>query len=237
MKDPLLEKLINKELTESEQEEVRKRLTEDPVFLTEFKAQLNAIAAIKAADKMTKDEIPTKKIHFIFNWRVAAISVFVLGIAALIFLQLNRRRTNPDPITKKPAIVLPGNDSSSPQQQLPENPDKPIKEDNIIADNKMYIPIPYYESMLGSNLRSDSFTILSPPQNRQYDIGSTISFQWKHEEIKVATLKIINTKDQTVYTKKVTTPFSYRQVLKKGLYYWKLENEQGLLHLGKFTVR
>lgn len=97
---------------------------------------------------------------------------------------------------------------------------------------------PNLESMIGSQYRSAAVQVLSPTDNSTSIIGSDIVFSWKPPAPGALTLKIIDNMDEQTYEYEVTgSRFVLKERLSPGLYYWKLEDHQDLLYIGKFFVK
>ena len=107
--------------------------------------------------------------------------------------------------------------------------DKETEEE--FADN--FDPSPYLDEMLTNISRSSNILVISP--NNDENFNSDIIFKWEELGGVNIYLKILNNKGEEFFN--ISTDknqFHYSQILKPGLYYWKLENEDDLLYLGKF---
>lgn len=95
---------------------------------------------------------------------------------------------------------------------------------------------PNLESMIGTQYRSASIQIISPGNNST--LSGEIIFAWKKTTQGPLSLKIINNKNIVAYNYEVKgNRFVFKQTLTPGLYYWKLENHEDLLYIGKFFIR
>jgi hypothetical protein len=94
---------------------------------------------------------------------------------------------------------------------------------------------PNLENMIGSRVRSGLFEVLGPGNGSV--IKEPIRFSWKKPLLSPHTLKIVNNKNQVLYTYTVQGNwFDFNETLVPGLYYWKLENQNELLYVGKFFI-
>ena len=94
---------------------------------------------------------------------------------------------------------------------------------------------PNLENMIGSRVRSGLFEVLGPENGSV--IKEPIHFSWKKALVSPHTLKIVNNKNQVLYMYPVQgTSFEFNEMLAHGLYYWKLENQNELLYVGKFFI-
>jgi hypothetical protein len=90
--------------------------------------------------------------------------------------------------------------------------------------------------MIGSRLRSGLFEALTPKNNSVLTIP--IQFSWKQKFLTPHTLKIVDNMNEVLYQYPVKgNSFEFKQDLEPGLYYWKIENQNELLHVGKFLVK
>lgn len=95
---------------------------------------------------------------------------------------------------------------------------------------------PNLENMIGSRLRSGSFETLTPENNSVLTVP--IQFSWKNEFLTPHTLKIVNNMNDLLFQYAVKgNSFEFREKLHPGLYYWKIENQNELLHVGKFFIK
>ncbi len=93
------------------------------------------------------------------------------------------------------------------------------------------------EYMIGSNYRSKSVEVMTPANGETLE--GRIHFSWKALSKDALLLKILNNRNETLYTypidsDKERTVFEFEERLKPGLYYWKLESGVDLVHVGKF---
>lgn len=94
---------------------------------------------------------------------------------------------------------------------------------------------PNLENMIGSRVRSGLFEVLGPENGRV--IKEPIHFSWKRALVSPHTLKIVNNKNEVLYTYPVQGSwFDFNETLSSGLYYWKLESQNELLYVGKFFI-
>ena len=96
------------------------------------------------------------------------------------------------------------------------------------------------EYMVDSNFRSTSVEVLIPENG--VTLQGDIRFSWKALAAKPMLLKILNNRNETLFSYRVLagqgqTVFEFNETLKPGLYYWKLEQGHDLAHVGKFFIR
>lgn len=107
-------------------------------------------------------------------------------------------------------------------------------------------PLPYFEEWISEDTRSAGETlevVMSPAIGEKFtDKG--ITFQWRMRENVPVTLKILTNVEEEVLTATPDpTQFPFYTVVvepdtftEAGLYYWRLEDEQDVLYVGKFYL-
>lgn len=105
---------------------------------------------------------------------------------------------------------------------------------NLVSDTSAFIVSPNYEDLISSNFRGSSNDIST--QTYMVKTDTVIVFYWPHLG-KPVTISIISNKEDVImrYTTKYGS-FQYQERLNKGLYYWKLEDDGGILFVGKFLL-
>jgi len=94
---------------------------------------------------------------------------------------------------------------------------------------------PNLEDLIDSEFRSSALEALLPKNGS--DVQGEIVFKWQGESPTGLQLKILNNHEEALFTSPVQgTQLVFKEKLKPGLYYWKLETEEELLHIGKFYV-
>ncbi len=95
---------------------------------------------------------------------------------------------------------------------------------------------PTLENMIGSQYRSSGVQIASPQNNASFP--GQITFAWTRTGQTPQTLKILDNQNKLKFQYDLTgDSLEFNETLKPGLYYWKLENKQDLLYIGKFFVK
>ena len=110
-----------------------------------------------------------------------------------------------------------------------------------IAGN--YEKSPLFETFLESGKRSAEFKIIAPDTSAVFSKKNKITFEWLTDSKEVFQLKIlqyINKSNVILYEFNVvgnTNNFVLKENLKPGRYYWKLETDNDVLHIGYFIVK
>lgn len=113
----------------------------------------------------------------------------------------------------------------------------------VIPKRNVHVPSnfrvnPNLESMIGTRYRSVSVQVLSPRDNTTLTVGSDIDFTWKLTNPGPVTFKIIDNRNRETCQYEVRGGrFTLKERLGPGLYYWKLEDHQDLLYIGKFFIK
>jgi hypothetical protein len=95
---------------------------------------------------------------------------------------------------------------------------------------------PELESFVAMEMRSSGIDGVSP------GIGKTVSqpviFDWKSEGSAPLLLTVLTNGDSLVHRSRIArVPYVFRKSLAPGLYYWKLENDEEMVFVGKFFVK
>ena len=92
-----------------------------------------------------------------------------------------------------------------------------------------------FDYLIDSEYRSASFKIITPKNDANF--SKEILFQWEEIESKPLYIKIINNKGQQLFTYIVEgNQYLFKENIDPGLYYWKLENDEDVLHIGRFFI-
>ena len=113
-------------------------------------------------------------------------------------------------------------------------PPAPVKVQTNPPAANHFKALPHLEEMIGMSLRSESLRVLAPAMDTLRT--REIVFQWQTDENNLS-LKIIDNQEKTVFQSgPVHGVYRYHSTLTPGLYYWKLENREETLWVGKFYI-
>jgi len=151
------------------------------------------------------------------SWlKMAALFVIVIGISAVSYY-----------------ISVPG--ISQHKQSQSAAGDTAVTITNY-ASLSRFDESPNLEDLLHSSMRSSTIKVLSPPDG--FNAKNQIEFRWENGNSATYYLKILNNREEIVQQDTLQgTQFLLKKLPVPGLYYWKLENQTELLHLGKFIIR
>lgn len=135
---------------------------------------------------------------------------------------------------KTPVTALQQN--TPPQQTVTEQPKtNTAAQENalLLADN--FSVSPNLEDLVHGEFRSTTVEVTSPSMEQK--LNKPIVFQWNDINEPV-TIKILTNKERQIVSSAVKgNSYTYKKKLEPGLYYWKLETDKDLLHVGKFLVK
>jgi hypothetical protein len=136
--------------------------------------------------------------------------------------------TMPDKIIKKP--IPPEENQKLIKKQKPNY--------ELLAAN--FKQNPAYEELLKSGLRSTiALESVSPPNDYHFKMNENIEIEWRNTIGSPVIFILFNNLGVEVFRsiKTEVPPIKVNYHPSSGLYYWKLETEDDLLHIGKFTVK
>ena len=118
--------------------------------------------------------------------------------------------------------------------------DQIVQQEGLQRFAQNFIESPDLEKFINQNYRSASGVVIKSPAKDEIT-NNKITFRWEKKTDKAVTLKILDNVGRSVIE---ATPDSDSFVLNineknlnPGLYYWKLETEDDLLHLGRFFIK
>lgn len=221
------------------------------VCFAELKATENALNLIAKEGSnafATAKQIKTKSIFsFIPAFSTTAKIGFAFAAFALLFVLyfvLKTETTQPldtnEIITETQKEPEQKVDTPKTQMEKSIGPDK-----NLIAElsGPDFNPSPYYEEWINENVRSVNNLIekIIAPKNGTKNHGD-LTFKWVMKENVEIQLSILNNLEEKLYAVKiskydfpvVTQKVASEYFKKSGLYYWRIEDENEVLFVGKF---
>lgn len=161
-------------------------------------------------------------------YRVAAAIVITLGATLLgyyVMVQKNSRDNSArDHIAASDTTIM--------EREKPGPPASPAR--GYLAEN--FVPSSNLEDYLTAQYRSASVDIVSPLPGDT--VKDRIIFSWAKVGSRRSVIKVLSNKERTVYSASTSTQRHVVTLhLVPGLYYWKLEEDDELLYVGKFFVR
>jgi hypothetical protein len=105
---------------------------------------------------------------------------------------------------------------------------------DVYAEN--FEPLPIYESMVAQDFRSFRLEVISPEIDAEIRQG--VLFRWDIQYDDPLMVTILNNRGEIIHEKTVSAnEYYFDNLSEAGLYYWRLETEERLLYVGKFTFR
>lgn len=99
-----------------------------------------------------------------------------------------------------------------------------------------FTPSEELENQVGEIYRSDDIEIDGPLNEERFKTGQTISLRWSNTNSDAIVIKVFDNRENLILLRNgAKSPYRIGD-LKPGLYYWKLETEDDLIHVGKFFV-
>ncbi|MGA7161155.1 MAG: hypothetical protein WBZ48_09135 [Bacteroidota bacterium] len=164
------------------------------------------------------------------SYRIAA--VILVGIGLGIFFYIFRwSDDNRGVVNVQPESVQVANQQSQKSQAIGQ---RQVIQQNILADN--FSESANLEDLVNSTSRSASFIVISPKNG--VVMNQRITFEWKAQEVKSVTVKILSNKESLLRSFKLGgSKLLLAGKFNPGLYYWKVESKDELLYVGKFFVK
>ncbi len=157
--------------------------------------------------------------------RLAAGIVVLLAAGAIAYFAFLRNAHEAGPPTRAATVDSTGISN-------PKTVENPTSAGKFAAN---FSPSPNMEDLVGSTPRAASVTVNSPTNGQT--IRENIVFRWKSHGTMTFKVRILNNREGEVF--RATTDRDsvlYDQRLDPGLYYWTLQADGELVHVGKFTV-
>ena len=181
--------------------------------------------------------------------RLGLVSAAATLALLLYWFSLEETALGPAPEAIRPAIKDTLNLPQEVPQQVPQalEEETPIqktvpkpaplpKEPEQYAYN--FEPSEELEELTGAITRSNLIKIDKPQLDATLKVGQIISFAWQQsEQVPFFLIVLTNNEEILLRTEVSSGTYDYKEKLPPGLYYWKLETEDDLVHVGKFFIR
>lgn len=135
----------------------------------------------------------------------------------------------------KPVQEVTTPSASNPKENDIKNfPSQPSPEQLFAAN---FIPADDFEALIGTTFRSNNINVLSPEPGRHFQKEELITFSWDLKNSEFLYITILNNREEIVFRQEISVAkYETAKISTPGLYYWKLENEEELLYVGKFHI-
>lgn len=217
----------------------------DRQAVMDFYASIAAVGYDTPTSSTTTKSQPTQARIF----QRLALLILAAGLAWLSYSFWQKSQTTaspetpvieapaPAPLPEAPATeATPAAPAPSPPAKTPEQPTPAPSDKVIYAAN--FEPLDYLEGQLGTSLRSSQTAsgTLAPENGHNIPVNTTTEFIWP-ESGEALTFVLLNNQGDELLRTTTSAPFSWISKVKPGRYYWKLETEEELQHVGQFFVR
>lgn len=207
---------------------------------------------VQAIPNITEETLPEKKLH---KQLLRLTILFAITLFSLFFFNKKGKEKIllPDvPLETKDSIKIP-KEYSIPiakkeiEKQNSQKNIQPQKTEDIQKKQPQYfteepfaanfIPSEDLEPLAGADLRAYGMENMKPETGSHFKVEEIITFSWNFEKEKIYWLYVVNNRESQLLQQAVSdTAFVYQLALNPGLYYWKIEDEEELLFVGKFFV-
>lgn len=173
------------------------------------------------------------------RWAIA------FSIAAILFLIIILNKKT-EKVTDSESIITEDKKTDKQPDELIETTPEFIqpKENIALLTGPAFEKSQYLEDWIRENIRSVNYKIdkvLSPALGDTIKTGNVI-FSWRMVEKEELSIKIMNNREEEIYKAKAdplqfpqyNIRISSRTIKQSGLYYWRLEDENEVLYIGKF---
>ena len=170
---------------------------------------------------------------------LAGAFVLVIVVSTLIFYGEFKKTPRSQKLPASQAITSPQTQLQAvPRARTPRPSNLAGKQAGQRTSSKTapnFVPFPLFEEILSSQVRSLAAEIRSPRLGEVIK-SQPVRFEWKGERGPFF-IKILNNRGQEIFRAKTAEhQLAGPPKLPPGLYYWKLETQEELLYLGKFTI-
>lgn len=166
----------------------------------------------------------------LYSFRYAIAATILLALIGVFYLFTEFKQTDDKP--------------SQNTINTNNNSEEIIQDDKVVGDivsnnkgeNVEFKTSPFYENLLNQNLRASTISNVFPKNGASVKKGDFLS--WQSQTEKEWIVKIYNYKEFKVaeyHSNENRVKLS--KPLSPGIYYWRLEDENELLYLGKFVVK
>jgi len=206
-----------------------------------FSATLSSVESSGQELSIFNNPVPVRRsFSYRLSLRTAATFLVLAFITGIYLIMDNNEPVSIKVVNKGMSIVVSNPDTKIQHKDLIQKTHSGSNSRKEVAAPSRKAPDPFtnnpnLEYMVDSPHRGRLIHIISP-EFRIIDSGK-IMFKWENHIDKELKLKILNNRNETLYTFKVKgSKVEFIGNLSPGLYYWKLEDKESLYHVGKFLI-
>jgi hypothetical protein len=254
MKDPdkvneWIDRYNNHELEGDELKEFEELLRTDPALRAEVQLDREIDQALSDTDtiefrkkilavkRKSEEKDPGRN-----AWLLAAAILLLAGIAVLLYFSLGTHDRENDKTAgingvKSNVSVIPGGGDTSSRDRSADSARPASGTKQLLAGN--FRPHPALENLVGAQVRSGYFRLLTPAAGAGIGTGNPVDFTWETAIRHPLELIIMDNRGNTAFRshptteKKIAVPAG---VLTNGLYYYKILDDNEIVFVGKFTI-
>lgn len=249
-REDLISKYLMNELSDEESLHFEEHYFACEVCFNELKVTEQAISLVGKEGK-TAFEVKKQNSKNIFSFIPAFSTTAKIGFSFAVFILLfvlySVFNNKSDEIKNEQKIFSQEKENSEQKiDSLKKEPEKQIKqEENLIAelsgpDFELNL---YYEEWINENIRSGNNIIekvIAPKNDKKF--YDDITFKWIMKEQVPVLLSVLKNSEEKIFltevdngeSTEVSKSVSKNIFKKSGLYYWRIENENEVLYVGKF---
>jgi hypothetical protein len=250
-REGLISKYLMNELSDEESLKFEEHYFMCKDCFQELKAAEDAINIIAKDGPASFEKIKTQSAKSVFSFIPSfsfpvKIGFTFTGFALLFALYFLFKNNSTDNYNTQKTITQTQDDENLKIDSSKNTEENPIKKnENLIAElsGPAFNPNTYYEEWINENVRSGNNLIerVIEPKNgiKTYD---DLTFKWVMKENAKIQLSILDNLESKIYSIKIskddfpeiTQKVSADSFKKSGLYYWRIEDENEVLFVGKF---
>lgn len=249
-REDLISKYLMNELSDEESLHFEEHYFTCEVCFSELKTAEQALSLV-AKEGRTAFEVKKQNSKNIFSFIPAFSTTAKIGFSFAVFILLfvlySVFNNKSDEIKNEQKIFSQEKENSEQKiDSLKKEPEKQIKqEENLIAelsgpDFELNL---YYEEWINENIRSGNNIIekvIAPKNDKKF--YDDITFKWIMKEQVPVLLSVLKNSEEKIFltevdngeSTEVSKSVSKNIFKKSGLYYWRIENENEVLYVGKF---
>lgn len=249
-RDELIAGYLSGELSEEKIKDFEEHYFQCEVCLSELKAADSALKIVEreGSSLLSKQTAEKKSGNFVERliglsgqqrWAIAFGTAVIILLVIIFSSKMDESTQTEEVISeennieeeiKPPDIV----DDKTPTE----------KEDIALLEGPAFTTSPYLEEWISENIRSDHRiidTVISPSLGEILK-GTDIVFNWRMNSQDELSIKVMNNFEDEIYFAKAdpsqfpvyTIKLTSRTIKRSGLYYWRIEDDNDVLYVGKF---
>jgi len=170
-------------------------------------------------------------------FKIAAVTILLTGLTGLFYLLSVRIGKN-----RIESEISKGIEESASDRYHDDRSRIFLQQDTFSGSGRSeelnhlsegFAPVPFFENIIRQSYRNGGITVLSPLNDT---IRKIPVFKWADSGIQTLNLKIINNREEVIFSNKITNGTSPEITIPSGLYYWQLQSSDETLFTGRFVL-